>query len=68
MKGNKAIHYIMIGQLKAIKIAYLKKFTNTKPNIACPVQKYLPPLLVKKQSKFTQFLCGVQIKSTHICT
>jgi hypothetical protein len=28
----------MIGQLKAIKIAYLKKFTNTKPNIACPVQ------------------------------
>ena len=31
----------MMGQLKPITIAHLKKFTNTKPNTACPVQ--IPP-------------------------
>jgi hypothetical protein len=38
MKSNKTIHYVTIGQLKAIKIVHMKKFTNTKPNIACPIQ------------------------------
>ena len=33
MKSNKTLHYVTIGQLKTIKIAYLKKFTNTKPNM-----------------------------------
>jgi hypothetical protein len=43
----------MIGQLKAIKIAYLKKFTNKKPNIACPVQISPSPSCQKTKQIYT---------------